>query len=94
MHHIPFSPTRIRAEAHRRSQVLAIALAAVFLVGGQNAIRAEESLNDGARKVGRSVGSVAREVGKGAKTVGKEVGQAAKEGGREFRRAIKGKDSK
>lgn len=41
---------------------------------------ADESLKEGARDVGRAVGSAAREVGQGAKKVGKAVGEAAKEG--------------
>lgn len=40
----------------------------------------ESTLKDGAREVGRAVGTAAREVGDGAKKVGKAVGEAAKEG--------------
>lgn len=40
----------------------------------------ESSLKEGAREVGKAVGTAAREVGKGAKKVGKAVGEAAKEG--------------
>jgi hypothetical protein len=40
----------------------------------------ESTLKEGAREVGRAVGTAAREVGEGAKKVGKAVGEAAKEG--------------
>jgi hypothetical protein len=40
----------------------------------------ESTLKEGARDVGRAVGTAAREVGQGAKKVGKAVGKAAKEG--------------
>jgi hypothetical protein len=40
----------------------------------------ESTLKEGAREVGRAVGTAAREVGDGAKKVGKAVGAAAKEG--------------
>jgi hypothetical protein len=40
----------------------------------------ESTLKEGARDVGRAVGTAAREVGEGAKKVGKVVGEAAKEG--------------
>lgn len=40
----------------------------------------ENTLKEGAREVGRAVGTAAREVGQGAKKVGKAVGEAAKEG--------------
>jgi len=58
---------------------------------------AEETLRDGARSAGRTVGGVVHDVGQGAKEVGKgvvkgakSVGNAAREGGREFRKAVKG----
>jgi hypothetical protein len=41
---------------------------------------ADEPLKEGARDVGRAVGTAAREVGDGAKKVGKAVAEAAKEG--------------
>lgn len=44
------------------------------------ALADESSLKEGARDVGRAVGTAAREVGQGAKKVGKAVGEAAKEG--------------
>ena len=53
--------------------VLAIGLAAPVLAD-------ESTLKEGAREVGRAVGTAAREVGEGAKKVGKAVGEAAKEG--------------
>lgn len=54
----------------------------------------ENTLKEGAKEVGRAVGTAAREVGDGAKQVGKavgdaakEVGQAVKEGAKEAKRA-------
>jgi hypothetical protein len=59
----------------------------------------ESTLKEGARDVGRAVGTAAREVGDGVKKVGKavgeaakEVGQAAKEGAKEAKRAMKPKE--
>ena len=56
----------------------------------------ENTLKEGAKDVGRAVGTAAREVGDGAKQVGKavaeaakEVGEAAKEGAKEAKRAMK-----
>ena len=40
----------------------------------------DNTLKEGAKDVGRAVGTAAREVGEGAKKVGKAVGEAAKEG--------------
>lgn len=57
--------------------------ATLFLViaGLSTPSLAEEStLKEGAKDVGRAVGTAAREVGDGAKKVGKAVGEAAKEG--------------
>lgn len=62
---------------------------------------AEESLKQGARRVGHVAGTVVHDIGEGAKKVGKEIGKgakeagkvigaAAKEGGKEFRKAVKG----
>lgn len=53
-----------------------LALAAVAAPG----VAEESTLKEGAREVGRAVGTAAREVGEGAKQVGKAVGNAAKEG--------------
>ena len=44
------------------------------------ALADESTLKEGAREVGRAVGTAAREVGEGAKKVGKAVAEAAKEG--------------
>jgi hypothetical protein len=44
------------------------------------AMAEDSSLKEGARDVGRAVGTAAREVGQGAKKVGKAIGEAAKEG--------------
>lgn len=56
----------------------------------------ENTLKEGARDVGRAVGTAAREVGDGAKQVGKavgdaakDVGEAVKEGAKEAKRAMK-----
>mgnify|MGYP003581369527 CR=1 FL=1 len=56
----------------------------------------EGTPKEGAKDVGRAVGTAAREVGDGAKQVGKavaeaakEVGEAAKEGAKEAKRAMK-----
>ncbi|GFE84365.1 hypothetical protein GCM10011487_63650 [Steroidobacter agaridevorans] len=55
----------------------------------------ESTLKEGAKDVGRAVGTAAREVGDVAKKVGKgvaeaakEVGEAAKEGAKETKRAM------
>lgn len=45
-----------------------------------SAVADESTLKEGARDVGRAVGTAAREVGEGAKKVGKAVAEAAKEG--------------
>jgi len=74
---------------------------ALFVFGLSQAAADDDSLKDGAKKVGHEAGSVAHDIGHGAKKAGKEIahdakkagkaiGQAAKEGGREFRRALKG----
>ena len=59
----------------------------------------EPTLKEGARDVGRAVGTAAREVGQGAKKVGKAVAEAAKEGAeavkegaKEAKRAMKQPD--
>ena len=56
----------------------------------------DSSLKDGARDVGKAVGTAAREVGDAGKQVGKavgdaakEVGAAVKEGAKEAKRAMK-----
>ena len=57
----------------------------------------DNTLKEGAKDVGRAVGTAAREVGEGAKKVGKAVGEAAKEGAeavkegaKEAKKAMKG----
>lgn len=55
----------------------------VFLLATGVAVPAlseEPTLKEGARDVGRAVGTAAREVGQGAKKVGKAVAEVAKEG--------------
>ena len=70
-----------------------VALASVAAPG----FAEENTLKEGAKEVGRAVGTAAREVGEGAKKVGKAVGEAAKEGGeavkegaKEAKKAMKG----
>lgn len=70
-----------------------LALAAVAVPG----FAEENTLKEGAKEVGRAVGTAAREVGEGAKKVGKAVGEAAKEGAeavkegaKEAKKAMKG----
>lgn len=73
-------------------------LVSMFLIAASVAVPAlaeESTLKEGAREVGKAVGTVAREVGQGAKKVGKavaeaakEVGQATKEGAKEAKRAM------
>ena len=77
------------------------AILALNIIGVFSSLADEDSLEDGARKAGRTVGSAAREAWQGTKKIGKEIGHAAakagkavggaaKEGAREFKRAIKG----
>ena len=70
-----------------------LALAAV----AAPAFAEEYTLKEGAKEVGRAVGTAARDVGEGAKMVGKAVGEAAKEGAeavkegaKEAKKAMKG----
>lgn len=49
----------------------------------------ENTLKEGAKNVGRAVGTAAREVGEGAKKVGKAVGNAAKEGAQAVKEGAK-----
>ena len=63
------------------------------------ALAEEAALKDGARDVGRAVGTAAREVGEVGKKVGKAVGnaakegaQAVKEGAKEAKRAMQSED--
>jgi hypothetical protein len=74
----------------------ALRITAVLLTLGlaAPAFAEENTLKEGAKEVGRAVGTAAREVGDGAKQVGKavaeaakEVGEAAKEGAKEAKRA-------
>jgi hypothetical protein len=70
----------------------------VLLIAASVAVPAlaeESTLKEGAREVGKAVGTAAREVGEAGKKVGKavagaakEVGQAAKEGAQEAKRAM------
>jgi hypothetical protein len=75
--------------------LLRIVTALLLTAGLAAPVFAEENtLKEGAKDVGRAVGTAAREVGDGAKQVGKavgdaakEVGQAVKEGAKEAKRA-------
>jgi hypothetical protein len=76
---------------------VALRIAALLLTLGLAApsFAEESTLKEGAKDVGRAVGTAAREVGDGAKQVGKavanaakEVGEAAKEGAKEAKRAM------
>ena len=65
------------------------------------ALTDESSLKEGARDVGRAVGTAARQVGDGAKKVGKAVAEVAKEaaegvkeGAKEAKRAMNEPDKK
>jgi len=77
--------------------VAALRIAALLLTFSlaAPALAEENTLKEGAKDVGRAVGTAAREVGDGAKQVGKavanaakEVGEAAKEGAKEAKRAM------
>lgn len=72
--------------------------ASLLLIAASVAVPAlaeDTTLKEGAREVGKAVGTAAREVGEAGKKVGKavagaakEVGQAAKEGAKEAKRAM------
>jgi hypothetical protein len=62
-----------------------LALAAMAAPG----LAEENTLKEGAKEVGRAVGTAAREVGEGAKKVGKAVGEAAKEGAQAVKEGAK-----
>ena len=53
------------------------------------AVAEESTLKEGAREVGKAVGTAAREVGQGAKKVGKAVAEAAKEGAQAVKEGAK-----
>lgn len=85
----------------RSLHVSSLGLAIFCLLAGAVAVAEEESLKQGAKRAGHTVGTVVHEIGQGAKQVGKEIGQgakqvgktvgeAAKEGGKEFHKAVKG----
>jgi hypothetical protein len=62
------------------TQILRATALLALLAAAAPGMAEEKSLKEGARDVGRAVGSAAREVGQGAKKVGKAIGHAAKEG--------------
>jgi hypothetical protein len=53
------------------------------------ALADESTLKEGAREVGKAVGTAAREVGQGAKKVGKAVAEVAKEGAQAVKEGAK-----
>ena len=88
-HYLLYGPATMKLPAALRipALLLTVGLAAP-------ALAEENILKEGAKDVGRAVGTAAREVGEGAKQVGKavaeaakEVGEAAKEGAKEAKRA-------
>ena len=62
------------------SQLLRVSMLLVAASVAAPALAEESTLKEGAREVGKAVGTAAREVGDGAKKVGKAVAEAAKEG--------------
>lgn len=66
---------KLTAKLLRVSMLLAAAC-----VAAPAAMAEDSTLKEGAREVGKAVGTAAREVGQGAKKVGKAVAEAAKEG--------------
>jgi len=62
------------------SKILSIVVFMLAAGAAAPAFSEESTLKEGARDVGRAVGTAAREVGQGAKKVGKAVAEAAKEG--------------
>jgi hypothetical protein len=75
----------------RRRKISIAAVALTLLLGACSSNRTQDaSLKQGAKDVGRAVGTAAREVGQEAKKVGKMVAEAAKEGGQAFKEAVKG----
>jgi len=62
------------------TRVLRISMLLIAASVAMPALAEESTLKEGARDVGRAVGTAAREVGEGARKVGKAVAEAAKEG--------------
>jgi hypothetical protein len=80
-----------------RGRILQVSALLVLAAMAAPGFAEENTLKEGARDVGRAVGTAAREVGEGAKKVGKAVGEAAKkgaeavkEGAKEAKKAMKG----
>ena len=65
---------------HLSSRLLRISMLLLATSVAAPAFAEESTLKEGAREVGKAVGTAAREVGDGAKKVGKAVAEAAKEG--------------
>jgi len=65
---------------HLSSRLLRISMLLLACSVAVPAFAEESTLKEGAREVGKAVGTAAREVGDGAKKVGKAVAEAAKEG--------------
>lgn len=79
------------------AKLLQITALLAFTAAAAPGFAEENTLKEGAREVGRAVGTAAREIGEGARKVGKAVGEAAKEGAeavkegaREASKAMKG----
>lgn len=79
---------------NRSGRVGPVVLLALLVAGCASNRGHEPSLKEGAKDVGRTIGTAAREIGRGTKKVGKAIGQAAQEGGRAFRNAVKGDEKK
>ena len=62
------------------SQLLRVSMLLLAAGVAMPAFAEENTLKEGAREVGKAVGSAAREVGDAGKKVGKAVAEAAKEG--------------
>lgn len=79
------------------TQILRVTAFLVLAAMAAPSFAEENTLKEGAKEVGKAVGTAAREVGDGAKKVGKAVGNAAKEGAeavkegaKEAKKAMKG----
>jgi hypothetical protein len=65
---------------NRSLRLLRISMLLIAASFAAPAFADDSSLKEGAREVGKAVGTAAREVGDGAKKVGKAVAEVAKEG--------------
>lgn len=62
------------------SKFLRVSMLLVVVSVAAPAVAEESTLKEGAREVGKAVGTAAREVGEAGRKVGKAVAEAAKEG--------------